>query len=125
MEIPKMYYFQQNISNKNGKKSQNTTEYKDGVLTKDGDEVKMTPKEFLEYLHKKNQTVSPNVLEKLFPSPFTNMNSLSSKCNCGCNCDNCMNCCNKSNNMFPTRVRTFVMRGGKLSTIPTDLIPYP
>lgn len=121
---PEMYYYQKNISNRNGIQSQNTTEYKDGVFKKNGKEVKMTPKEFLEYLNKKNQTVSPGILNQLFPLSASSMRSLSSNCNCGCNCDNCKNCCNKTGYVDPMSVR-FIMTGGKLSSIPTDLIPYP
>jgi len=121
---PKMYYYQKKISNRNGKQSQNTTEYRDGVLRKNGNEVQMKPEEFLEYLDKKNQTVTPSIMNQLFPLPVQSMNSSSSNCNCGCNCDNCKNCYNKTSSVYPMGVR-FIMRGGKLSSIPTDLIPYP
>ena len=121
---PKMYYYEQKISDRNGTQSQNTTEYKDGVFKKNGNEVKMTPKEFLEYLDKKNQTVSPSIMNQLFPLPTPSRNSFSSNCNCGCNCKNCKNCCNKTSSVYPMGLR-FIMRGGKLSSIPTDLISYP
>ena len=121
---PQVYYFQKNISNRDGIESSKTTEYKDGILSNNGQEIKMNPEEFLEYLHSKQQTVSPNVMNQLFPQENLFLNTYPQKCNCGCNCTNCRNCHLKNNLMKPMGIR-FIMRGGKLATIPTDLIPYP
>jgi hypothetical protein len=132
----KIYYHSSRYSNNNGNKSNKIIQYKNGILEDNGKKIKMNPDEFEEYLNQQNKTISKELLTELFsprlPTYLRKEKLINrdfiNKCNCGCNCNRCKQCLHKNSmfnqNIQPLAVR-FIMSGGKLSTVPTDLIPFP